>query len=148
MNQVKVISENGVVVRTNPKNPDAHFFIVEEVAGLSFNAQGFLNKFKRVAIPVGKNDLTFAQANVKDGLVLNGKIQVTESHTPFYTGQTAKMNPNTKVLVLSNGQPVYQQRRFTTDVNAIDVLLATDRVGVSQSGATAEQMLAARLVGA
>ena len=147
MNQVKVIKgQTGMVITPNPKKPEWNFFLVEEVAGLNFQ-NGFLRGAKKVAITVAPQDLVWAQANIKENMFIPGRIQVTESHSPFYDGQEPKKNPTTNVVVTSNGQPVYQQRRFNQDVNCVDTLLGNDRVQVAASAQSGSDILQQRLMG-
>jgi hypothetical protein len=60
-----------------------------------------------------------------------GKVLVRESTEPFYEGQEAKINPSTEEVITHLGAPVYRDTEFTSDINAQDVLLQSDRDGVT-----------------
>jgi hypothetical protein len=55
-----------------------------------------------------------------------GKIVVTESHKPFYPGQEPKRKGKDGEIILSNGQPVYRDTEFTSDMNRPDVFITSD----------------------
>lgn len=70
-----------------------------------------------------------------------GKIVVTESHKPFYPGQEAKRKGKDGAIILSNGQPVYRDTEFTSDLNRADVFIASDSntgMNTAQAGNAAE----------
>lgn len=154
MNQVKVIkNKDGVVLVQNTKKPDYHYFLVEEISKLSITGDGFLSKIRKMALPVGPNELEYAKREIREGIVIDGKIVVEEQTTPFLDkkgnvipNQLPKMNPQTKVVITSNGQPVYRRQRFTNNLNEGDIFVPSDRVGVTQGAATAESMLASRIL--
>lgn len=60
-------------------------------------------------------------------------IAIQESHTPFFKGQEAKINPSTKATITSGGRPVYRQGIITLEgaKDSADILLPSDKVAVS-----------------
>lgn len=70
-----------------------------------------------------------------------GKIVVTESYKPFYPGQEAKKKGKDGAIILSNGQPVYRDTEFTSDLNRADVFINSDAnpgMNTAQAGNAAE----------
>lgn len=73
---------------------------------------------------------------------VEGKIIVRESLKPFYVGQKPKTKGKGGEVVTNNGQPVYRDTEFVTDLSAQDEFISTDKVGVANtefSGNTAAE---------
>jgi len=64
---------------------------------------------------------------------VEGKIVVRESTRPFYVGQKPKTKGKGGEVVLNNGQPVYRDTEFVTDMTTQDEFIATDKVGVTNT---------------
>jgi|SRR6218665_128671 len=117
--------KDGTIVRPSATKPGfATIMVIETSARMS---NGFLNNSKRVAFVRGKKEDLEALA-VKEGDNLNTifankqyplvKIIRQESTTPWFEGQQAKINPQTKVAILYNGAPVFMQDVVVADVEA------------------------------
>ena len=57
---------------------------------------------------------------------LEGQIVVNESTEPFYPGQKPKTKGAEGAVITNNGQPVYRDTEFTTDMTKRDVVLDSD----------------------
>lgn len=68
----------------------------------------------------------FNAAPLVAGEILDGKIIVKESTTknPFRANQEPKRKGKDGGILLFNGQPIYRETEFTTDLNAQSVLVA------------------------
>lgn len=120
---------NGVIV-LGEKNPAYGSIMFEEVAFT--NAGGFLNKQKRVAFL--RSDVETlkdyaSSLNLKAGTVIPGKIVVEESITPFFEGQTPKVNPTSGETITHGGNAVYRNSSIGT-LDQADKLLASDKIEV------------------
>lgn len=83
----------------------------------------------------------FNAAPLVAGEVLDGKIVVKESTTknPFRANQEPKRKGKDGGILLFNGQPIYRETEFTTDLNAQNVLVAyTSEAPVAASIASAK----------
>lgn len=84
---------------------------------------------------------TFDKAPLVVGEVLDGKIVIKESITknPFRASQEPKRKGKDGGILLFNGQPIYRETEFTTDLNAQNVLVAyTSEAPVAASTASAK----------
>lgn len=134
---------DGVIV-ISEKNTEFGSIMLEEVAFT--NSAGFLNKQKRVAFL--RSDLAtlkdyVASLGLKAGSPVEGKIVVEESITPFFEGQTPKVNPTSGAVITSNGNAIYRNSYLGT-IGDVDKLLASDKVvveEVSEKTALAEMQL-------
>lgn len=129
MSTVKVTAnDKGQVVIPSVNNPEFGYIRVEQTS--SSMEGGWLRKSTKSALIRGKvadlNDLGYTA-----GKSIAGKIIIKESHVAAFEGQDCKINPTTKAPVLSGGQKVYRDAFYTSDLNAQDVLLASDTVAVS-----------------
>jgi hypothetical protein len=116
--KVAVHPETKAVITPSKNNPEYGTIRLEET-GLRFS-KGFVNGMKRSAFIRGKiKDL----ASFAEGMELPGTIVAKESLTPWYKDQSPKINPSTKDVILSNGQPVYLQYEYSEDANAQDQLI-------------------------
>lgn len=127
-NQVKVTKhpETGAVVTPAPSNPDYGYVRVESKQ-LSFEG-GFARMQTRSALI--RMEMELAQY-FTENQILEGKIVVKESLTPFYEGQTPKINPSNSDILHVNGSPIYRTTEFVTDANAQDVLLQHTNVATA-----------------
>lgn len=68
----------------------------------------------------------FNAAPLVAGEILDGKIIVKESTTknPFRANQEPKRKGKDGGILLFNGQPIYRETEFTSDLNAQSVLVA------------------------
>ena len=129
MSQVKVaINSKNNLVFTPKTTPSSNgktygFYILESEHESMEN--GFYRKQRRTATLT--LDVT-TNPNWKAGHVLNGRIVVKESHTPFYDGQPCKINPTTKAEVLVNGKRVYRQSQYTEIAAEQDALIVSSVV--------------------
>lgn len=83
----------------------------------------------------------FNAAPLVAGEILEGKIIVKESTTknPFRANQEPKRKGKDGGILLFNGQPIYRETEFTTDLNAQNVLVAyTSEAPVAASTASAK----------
>jgi hypothetical protein len=83
----------------------------------------------------------FDAAPLVAGEILDGKIIVKESTTknPFRANQEPKRKGKDGGILLFNGQPIYRETEFTSDLNAQNVLVAyTSEAPVAASTASAK----------
>lgn len=83
----------------------------------------------------------FNAAPLVAGEVLDGKIVIKESTTknPFRASQEPKRKGKDGGILLFNGQPIYRETEFTSDLNAQNVLVAyTSEAPVAASTASAK----------
>lgn len=83
----------------------------------------------------------FNAAPLVAGEVLDGKIVIKESTTknPFRASQEPKRKGKDGGILLFNGQPIYRETEFTSDLNAQNVLIAyTSEAPVAASTASAK----------
>jgi hypothetical protein len=90
----------------------------------------FLNSRRKIAFLSGTLDELTAIVKaygLKAGSELPGKIVTTESLEPMYRGQAQKINPSTGEIVevefAGNRYPVYQQSRYTENMQEHDALI-------------------------
>lgn len=137
MNTVTVVAHptTGLVITPSTNNPDWGTVRVDAKTPELNN--GVLNIRTRTAFVRGEIS-NLKQMFTKAGQVLQGKIIRETSATPFYTGQTSVMNPQTQEEVLKNGAPFYQNYVFTTDLSATDKEVSAAGIAVGANSATAE----------
>ena len=94
------------------------------------NWRGQVRTSKRTAfLSLNEDVLSSMEPLLVDGGVfpMPGKIVVEETLTPYIKKngkpQEAKINPSTKEVITFQGQPVYRNSYFSTDLDAQDVLL-------------------------
>lgn len=132
---VKVTINPTTNLVVNPtKNAEYSYIRVEELAISMEN--GFAREEKRSAIINGKTELLDKLGYV-NGQILVGKIVAKESLTPFAPGQEPKKAGKDGAVITSNGQPVYRQTYFTSDMDAKDELIAFDKVSATASAPAA-----------
>tara|TARA_R110000851_G_scaffold151564_1_gene292804 strand:+ start:124 stop:597 length:474 start_codon:yes stop_codon:yes gene_type:complete len=93
--------------------------------------RGYVNVSKRSAFLTLREEQLSALAPllVKDGAFpVPGKLVVTETLTPYVSKSTGKvqdpkMNPTTKQVITYQGQPVYMNTDFESNLNAQDTFL-------------------------
>lgn len=120
MSTVKVMAHptSGNVITPSRNNPEWGTFRVDS-ENKSMEG-GILNISKRSAFIRGKiSDLE--QLGLRPNQTLAGKIQKQESFSPFYEGQSPKINPSTNEVVLTNGRETYLQYEYTSNPDALDV---------------------------
>ncbi|WNH13855.1 hypothetical protein [Thalassobellus suaedae] len=64
---------------------------------------------------------------------IEGKVVVTESLEPFYEGQEPKRKGTEGEIITHLGAPVYRKTNYVFDLEATDILLVSDRDGVTVS---------------
>lgn len=124
---VKAHKETGKVVTraTSAKGNEYGTIMIQQTTLVTEN--GFLVPKNRCAfIRIAEQHLDAMEAVLSDGIEYPsaGKIVRTESFTPLYEGQSAKINPETKEEFLLNGRKVYFQDEWSSDINAQDKLLS------------------------
>lgn len=107
--------ETGAVITPRKNNPEYGVIRLDQESVSMEN--GYLNKSNRTAWLGGKIE-DLQSLNLKAGSTLPGKIVRKESHTPFYEGQSPKINPQTSEVVLKDGKEVYMQDMYTDDLDA------------------------------
>ena len=127
-NQVKVVlqPDKTDLINLFPLSSDGvqRGSIMVESSEIHIN-NGFATESKRVAFINGDINV-LGKLGLKVGSLLEGKIIVAESTTPYFEGQQPKINPSTKAVINHGGLPVYRKSTFVTDLNAVDVLLTSD----------------------
>ena len=130
------------LTKQSSKTPDVCFFRVETSQMVMSNNALIENKIS--ATVRMKKDL-FAKLGLTAGANLNEafakvgvpahKIIVNETITPAYEGQSAKINPSTKeVMVSTTGQPIYYNTSVVADVDSnVSVIIPTGKVTVTAS---------------
>lgn len=99
---------------------------------------GYMNKSRRTAFIRGRvSDLE--SMNFKDGQRMIGIIQKQESFSPFYDGQTPKINPSTSEVILKDGKEVYLQYEYIEDTNAPKDVWVTPQAEIEAQNALASQ---------
>jgi len=127
--RVRIVKHDGFaeVVKPSPKNPEMGSIRVTN-ADLVINARGFADK--RTAFVTG--DFEYLKSlNYKFGDLLQGKIVMHQSFTPFFEKQSPKMNPTTNKEILVNGQFVYLQYRFTQNEAEQDVIETSENAEIA-----------------
>lgn len=115
--------EKGILVQKNENKPDFGSIML---VSISFVLSGsFLSEQKRVGFITGRmDDLSnfVAHFNLAVGddystKVSKSKLIVEEAVTPWYDGQSAKINPTTKEeLLTADGENIYRQVRLVPDL--------------------------------
>lgn len=123
MNNTVVVTadKNGNVIGVSTNNPEYGYIRVEQSA-TQINDQGWLRSSKRSAIIKGKME-DLMSCNYKAGDVIQGKIVVRESLTPFNPQNPEKdfkIAGSTGVICTLDDQPIYRQTFFTTNLNSFD----------------------------
>lgn len=122
---VVVASQEGVVARPNPNNPEFGHIRVSQTSMQMEN--GFARKVSRTALINGKL-AELRELGLKAGEELDGKIIVKESLTPFNKenpDSDLKLAGETGVPCTIGGQKIYRKSFYVTD-NSTDVLIAHD----------------------
>lgn len=116
---VKVVAhpETGAVITQNVNKPEFGTLRLDS-ENVSMSG-GYLNKNRRTAF-VGGNYEEFKSLGLRAGQVMPGLIQKQESFSPFYEGQSPKINPTTQEVIFKNGKEVYLQFEYIADSNAAD----------------------------
>lgn len=125
MSKVTVAADkNGNIIGVSTNNPEYGYIRVEQNA-VQINDQGWLRNVKRSALIKGKV-VELASCNYKEGDVIQGKIIIKESLTPFNIDnpdRDLKIAGTTGVICRIDDQPIYRQSFFTTNLNAFDELM-------------------------
>lgn len=125
-NSVRVTThpETGQVVTVSKNNKEYGTIRLEE-SGIRFSG-GFANAYRRSAFIRGKvKDL----ASLTAGQEFSGTIIVQESRTPFYEGQSPKINPSTEKPHLVDGAPVFMNYEYSESDQAVDTLIKASAQG-------------------
>jgi len=124
-NVAKIVAHpvTGQVFTESSKNPGWGVIRVDSNQVVMSN--GIMDIQKRTAFVRMKTEI-FKALDFKAGQIMPGKIRRMESFAPFYEGQPAKINPTTKELVLTNGQPTYLQFEYVDDAKAQDLFITED----------------------
>lgn len=137
---VKVIAHptTGLVITPSTKNPEWGTFRVDSVH-TSFE-NGIVNVQKRSAFIRGKlSDL--AGLNLRAAQTLPGQIVKKESYAPFFEGQSPKINPSTKEVVLSNGRETFLEYEYSQDLSATDKWVDSEAPVEVASEQSSEQVM-------
>lgn len=128
---VKVVKhpETGNVITVNVNKPEYGTIRLDQKTVSMEN--GFLNKTNRTVFIGGTvEDLT--SMNYKDQQVIAGKIIRKESFTPFFEGQSPKINPSTQEIITKDDKPVYMQDSYTTVLTAGDEWVGDESVELAE----------------
>jgi len=137
---VKVVAhpETGAII-TVSKNNSQYGTIRLDSENVSLEGK-FMNKSKRTAFIRGKVE-DLQSLGYKAGQTLGGKIVKKESFSPFYEGQSPKVNPSNGEIILTNGEETFLDYTYTADNNALDTWVgSTNKVAETQN-ALAEQAI-------
>jgi len=117
MSNVKVVAHptTGDVITQNVNKPEFGTLRLDSES-VSMSG-GYLNKNKRTAF-VGGNYAELQSLGLKAGQAMPGLIQKQESFSPFYEGQSPKINPSTQEVIFKNGKEVFLQFEYIADANA------------------------------
>lgn len=111
-------------------------FRVEQIA-LESSSKGTLDfKSRSAFITVfGEKNVNIAKSMFQDGMEYPqaGRIVRTESRTPLYDGQKAKINPTTGEEYLVDGAPVYFTDEWSDDLSVQDTLISAAPVTAAVS---------------
>lgn len=114
---VKAHPTTNALITPSANNPEFGTMRVDSVSKVFNN--GFFNESKRTAFIRGKiADLTGLgwTANKQ----VQGQIIKRESFSPFYDGQTPKINPTTGEVVLKDGKESFLEHVYVTDMSLTD----------------------------
>jgi len=129
-NEGQETTANGIV----SINPNKKEFGSIRLATTSYDmSTGFLNKQRRVHYLAGKVEelegLAYAfEFKIGDDYSAKfpSRIIVEESTTPFYEGQSPKINPSSGEVVTVNGSEVYRQTRLVNADSADQDILVKE----------------------
>lgn len=134
---VTLAKDHSDIVMISKNNPESAAIMLRNDV-VSLNSAGFLQTEKRVGLLKGKTEeIRALAAGLKPGDDFSAKrfpvkLVIQESNTPFFDGQTPKINPSTAEIVTSNGSPVYRQTVVVPESMEIsDTLLVTDKEPVT-----------------
>lgn len=114
---VKAHPDTNLVITPSPTKPEFGKFRVDSRHVSMEN--GFVNIQKRTAFVAGRTE-DLQSLGYKADQTIAGQIIKKESFEPFYEGQSPKINPSNKDVVLTNGKQTYLQYEFTQDLSAHD----------------------------
>jgi hypothetical protein len=100
---------------------------------------------RRTAVKaISKEAYDAAAGLLQVGSQLPGKIVVREALEPFYDGQKAKTAGEGGEVCTFNGNPIYRETEFTSDLSASDELIAHTNVITGSSVAASKNDLAVK----
>lgn len=127
---VKVTAKDGQVVIASENKPEFGYVRVEQIT-TSFDG-GWANRRKKSALIRGKVD-ELKQFGWKEGQALPGHIVTVESTVEPYPGADPKINPQTGEILTHNGEAIYRESFYTTNMQKVDELLQHDTVSVGEA---------------
>jgi len=134
METVKITANKEGQVFTNNaglgKDGKQYGYIRVESQVMDFS--GVVAKVKTRSALISMTAEDFAKTSLKNGAALNGKIVFTESLIKIGNAEAKRAGADGEILT-SGGQPIYRYSKFTSDVNAVDSLLAHENVLVAKA---------------
>ena len=141
MKTVKVIknSSNGQIFTQNPTvsakdGKQYGYIIVSELEPSVDFSSGVARVLKprTAAVAFLASDFEKLNGLYVEGRQLNGKIVIEESTEQKGNAEPMK-NPSTDAILTHGGAPIYRYSRFTTNMDAQDLILARDGANVPQT---------------
>lgn len=132
-----VSTEANGLIGINPNKPEYGSI---QMATTTRSFGGFMNKSRTVHFLSGKIEELVelvADFDLKVGDDFSKKVQpsrliIKESTTPFYEGQTAKINPSTSEVVTYQGEDIYRETALVAaNSPETDSKLTNDKVGAT-----------------
>jgi hypothetical protein len=143
MNPVIVTGNaQGNVVNLSVNNPEYGYVRLEQIA-FEISPTGWLQSKNRSTLLKGKVE-TLTKFGFTKGQTLPGKIVIKEQLTPFSEiggERDIKYAGNTGVPCLLDGQPIYRQSFYTTNVDEQDVLIQHNNSQQIKDAQKAEKIL-------
>jgi hypothetical protein len=119
----------GAVIHVSANNPEYGYVKLQQVRTI-VDDNGFLRKQVMSALiqaPVG----ILQEMNYNAGQILDGKIIIKESLTPFNKKnpeRDLKIAGKTGIVCTVEGQPIYRKTVYNTSSNAVDLTIQHDNV--------------------
>lgn len=136
----KVVTMKTITDKETKETRQVGYFIVQSKALTGLSRIGRVStRTAVVTLELDGIELADEIYGLNVGSQIPGNIVIQETLTPYIkkdkTKQDAKINPRTKQPVLHKGQPVYRNSIFDDTFTMQDVLLASDKVGVTNASA-------------
>lgn len=134
MSQVTVTAKDGQVVVPSTNNPDYGYIRVEQTKNIFTNSSGrtWLRQIKLSALILGEVE-QLRLMGYRAGQTLPGQIVIRESldaTNPENPMQDIKINPDTKEVLMLDGQKIYRTSIYTENPNEqYDILVQHNEIG-------------------
>lgn len=140
------------VIAVNPNNTDFGSIMLSQTA-FSVNDSGFMNQERRVSFISG--EVAKLEAFVDAYKLAPGcdyskatgtpwKLVIKEQTTPFFEGQTAKINPKTnEELCTEDGEPIYRKVVLATEASGEADVHVTHKVTTVAATQNATRVMSA-----